>query len=573
MKPSTLSPPPPRRGASPIPAKETPRRAGRAHVIGFACLALLTALLGLRVADAWQQTERREASLPQIEAMARRDPHDGPLLALLGGRRAEAHDPATADALRHAVVSGEGTEPVWQALAAATAAIGDRPRALADLRLGRKALGTTPTLDDALARAEALGPAPDPIALAQAIAPDGPAPLISAYTRGSSLNGLGVWWGHHFPERSGFATRQEWAHQAPEDAQAQRLWGLALMQNRRIPEAALVLARAVALAPNSPAARLALADALDQDGLREKAGLEYIACLKLRRDWLPALLGLGRNGLDDHMEHAVPAYQRATQIAPESAEAWVGLGRAYFRDSSTYIKALEAFQTAARLAPDRTDFFADYATALRHNSRGAEAEALLRRRLRAAPDDAQCHYLLGSILMNDASTPNNNASTPNGEAAAEAETHEALRLSPRQPLAEAQLGKLLLLRGQAREAVPLLEDAVASNRYDVGLLNVLTRAYRLTGRGQKADAIAAQSAGLFQDQQRTHILQIQEHHDMMNQGIHQQLAQLYGRIGQPDRAKQEQDMMSLVRADPAKVTRDRQFLRASIRQILPNVGP
>ena len=566
MKPSTLSPPPTRRGALPIPAGAFPHRRGRARLVGSVCLALLMIVGGVRLSDAWRQTERREAFLPQIEAMARRDPHDGPLLALLGGRRAEAHDPTAADALRHAVVSGEGTEPVWQALAAATAAVGDRPRALADLKLGRKALVTTPTLDDALARAEALGPAPDPIALAQAIAPDGPAPLIVLYTRGSALNGLAGWWGHRFPEQSGFATRQEWAQQAPEDAQAQRLWGLALMQNRRIPEAARVLARAVALAPRSPAARLALADALDQEGLREKAGLEYIACLKLRRDWLPALLGLGRNGLEDHMEHAVPAYQRATQIAPKSAEAWIGLGRAYFRDSSTYIKALAAFQTAARLAPDRTDFFADYATALRHNSRGAEAEALLRRRLRAAPDDAQCHYLLGSILMND-------ASSPDGEAEAEAETREALRLSPRQPLAEAQLGKLLLLRGQARESVPLLEDSVASSPYDVGLLNVLTHAYRLTGQAKKAEALAAQSDRLFQDQQQTHILQIQEHHDMMNQGIHQQLAQLYGRIGQPNRAKQEQDMMRLVRTDPEKVTRDRQFLRASIRQILPNVGP
>ncbi len=564
MKPSTFSPPPARRGALPVPAG-APRRRGRARLAGSVGLVLLVIAGGLRLSDAWHQTERREAFLPQIEALARRDPHDGPLLALLGGRRAEAHDPTAADALRHAVVSGEGTEPVWQALAAATAAVGDRPRALADLKLGRKALGTAPALDDALARAEALGPAPDPIRLAQAIAPDGPAPLIVAYTRGSALNGLVSRWGRSFPERSGFATRQEWARQAPEDAQAQRLWGLALVQNRRPAEAALVLARAVALAPSSPAAHLALADALDQGGMREKAGLEYIACLKLRRDWLPALLGLGRNGLDDHMEHAVPAYLRATQIAPESAEAWIGLGRAYFRDSSTYIKALAAFQTAARLAPDRTDFFADYATALRENSRGPEAEALLRRRLRAAPDDARCHYMLGTILMND-------ASSPAGQASAEAETREALRLSPHQPLAEAQLGKMLLLRGGAREAVPLLEDSAASDRYDVSLLNVLARAYRLTGEGTKARALTAQSEALFQDQQRTRILQIQEHHDMMNQGIHRQLARLYGEIGQPERAKQEEEMMRLVQADPDKVTRDRRFLRASIRQILPDAG-
>ena len=177
MKTGTIRPAPNGQEISPDPAFPPARRHfSPKRILFFLVPTVLLIVAGLRVADAWHQTERREAFLPQIEVLARRDPHDGPLLALLGARRAEAHDPTAADALRHAVVSGEGTEPVWQALAAATAAIGDRSRALADLKLGRKALGTAPALDDALARAEALGPAPDPIALAQAIAPDGPAP-------------------------------------------------------------------------------------------------------------------------------------------------------------------------------------------------------------------------------------------------------------------------------------------------------------------------------------------------------------------------------------------------------------
>ncbi len=568
MRTPTLSPSPPRRGALHVPAEAapppTPPRSRRVRVVAFACLALLMTVAGLWLADAWRQTERREAFLPQLEAMARRSP-DGPLLALLGGRLAEAHDPAAADTLRHAVVAGEGTALVWQTLAATTAATGDRRRARADLLLGRKALGACPALDDALARAGGLGPAPDPGALAQAIAPDGPAPLTDAYTRGSFLNGLFRWWGRRFPERSGFRTRQEWAQQDPSNAQAQRLWGLALVENRRLPEAGAALARAVALAPRSPAAHLALADTLEQGGLREKAGLEYIACLKLRRDWLPALLGLGHNGLEDQLGDAVPAYQRATQIAPQSAEAWVGLGRAYFQDTSTYSQALTAFQTAARLAPDRTDFCASYATVLRQTSGAAQAEPLLRRRLRAAPDDAQCHYLLGMMLMND-------ASSPAAETEAETETREALRLSPRQPLAEVQLAQLLLRRGDARAAVSLLQDALSINPYQVGALNLLTLAARKVGDVKTSEALSARSQSVFADQQHLRVLEAQEHHALMNGQVHQQLAQLYGRIGQPERAHQEQEMVRLLRTDPKRVARDQQFLRASMQQILPDAG-
>lgn len=568
MKTRALSPTPNRRGALSIPAEAPPPQTSsplrRGRIVGFACLVLLLIFAGLWLADAWHQTERREAALPQLERMGRRSP-DGPLLALLGGRLAEAHETTAADTLRRAVVAGEGTALVWQALAATTAAGGDRRRALADLKLGRKALGTSPVLDDALMRAEALGPAPDAASLAQAIAPEGPTPLVEAYTRGSFLNGLSRWWGHRLPEESGFATRQEWARLVPKDAQAQRLWGLALLQNRRLPEAGAALARAVALAPQSPAAHLALADAMERGGLREKAGLEYIASLKLHRDWLPALLGLGQNAMDDHLEHAVPAYLRATQIAPQSAEAWIGLGRAYFREPDTYAKALTAFQTAARLAPDRTDFFDNYAEALRETSRVAEAEALLRRRLHAAPEDAQCHYLLGTVLLD-------RASSPAGEAAAEAETREALRLSPRQPLAEGQLARLLLLRGEARAAVLLLQDALALKPYDVNTLNVLTRAASQAGEVKEAALYSARSQAVFRNQQHLRVLEAREHQDLMNQHTHQQMAQLYAETGQPVRAQQERELLRLLQTDPQKVVRERQFLRASIQQVLPNAG-
>jgi len=288
----------------------------------------LLGALSLRLVSDWRLTALREAYLPELQAQSRRDPHNGVLLALLGGRLAEAHDPEAADRLRQAVAAGEGTELVWQTLAATAAVQGDAPRALADLSLGLRSLRISPVLENALLRARMLGPHPPPALLAQAICPQGPEPLVRAYTRGSALNGVFTWWGRHFPESSGFATREDWARSAPNNPQALRLYGEALVRNGRLADAGAPLRRAVALAPNSPAAHLALADALARGGLPAKAGLEYIAALKLRPDWLPALLGLGRSALNAGLKYAGDAFGRATQIAPQSAEAWIGLGSA-----------------------------------------------------------------------------------------------------------------------------------------------------------------------------------------------------------------------------------------------------
>ena len=61
-----------------------------------------------------------------------------------------------------------------------------------------------------------------------------------------------------------------------------------LLRNRRVPAALDTLSRAAGLAPRDPDIHLALADLLQQQGAAGKAGLEYEACLRLRRNWLPA---------------------------------------------------------------------------------------------------------------------------------------------------------------------------------------------------------------------------------------------------------------------------------------------
>ena len=519
--------------------------------------------LGLTLPAAWQGTTRREAYLPQLEAQALRSPTDGPLLALLGARRMEAsEDTGAGDALRQAIAAGESSETTWQALAGAVAASGDRNRAIADLRLGIKTLPNAIELQNALARARTTDPKTPPPVLALAILPDGPAPLLQTYAAGSRLNGLTEWWGRRHPEGSGFATRQTWAAEQPGNAQAQRLWGEALLRNRRVGEAGPVLTNAVALAPHSPAANLALAHCLEQAGDSRRAELQYLTCLKLRPDWLPALLGVGttalRNGLGGQ---AVDAFTRATQVDAHSADAWIGLGRAQLHTGVAFDRALTAFDAAARLAPGRTDYLDDYADALRHGSRWDEAETLLRRRLAVASDDALAHYLLGLVL--DSSRP-----TPERVAEAEAQTREALRLSPHNPLADVQLAQLTLDKGQALAAAALLTDSLAGRPDDPKTLLLLARAFQQAGQPGPAAQASARAKTTMQQQQRADVLADRSRRSPLDGGLHQQLADLYMRLGQPDKARREADMARLIQSDPRRAAQEFNAFDTTVHQAL-----
>ena len=556
---------------SPKQPTSRPPAAQRGRLLAWALVLAALVAFGGAFSRAWQQTRLREAYLPDLEVQARRTPDDARLLGLLGARLMEASEwGGAADALGRAVSSGDEGDEVWLSLAAANAARGRRGAALGDLALARQKRGDTPALQDAQARVDALpplppGPAGD-AALTQALSPTGPGALLRTHAAGSALNGVSEWWGRRHSESSGFATRQDWARQAPDDAQALRLWGLALMQNRRLPEAGAALTKAAALAPGSPAVHLALGDFYGQAGLPAKAGLEYIAALQRRPDWMPALLGLGRIGVAESTRYGVAAYRRATQVAPRSAEAWIGLGRAYSQSQDDYSRALTAFAAAARLAPGRTDFLPAQADVLRQMGRWDEAEPLLRRRLAAAPDDAFSHYLLGRVLLD--SHP-----SPARQAEAEAQTREALRLSPESPVAQAQLGGMLLARGDAAGAVKLLEGSLSGDPYNVNTLHTLARAYVGSGQPARAQAVSARAQSLFSDQQRVNTLRDKEHERFTDISLHQQLADLYVRVGRPDRVAQEREIAQMLRKDPAKVDAQEKALDADLTKLLPQDTP
>ncbi|MCW3100886.1 MAG: Cytochrome c biosis factor [Chthonomonadaceae bacterium] len=519
-------------------------------------LPVLLLLAGIAwILPAWRETACREAYLPQLQADALRNPFEAKLQALLGGRLMQAGDYAeAAEALRHAWAAGEQNSLLIRALAACSA---DQPaRALADLNLGIRTLPQDADLRRTVDAVNGLGFNPSPANVAHTILPEGPEPIVARYSAGSWMNGLFEWWGRGHGESSGFTTRQRWATAQPNDAVVQRLWGQALARNRRFQEAIPVLQHSLTLAPSSPETHLALADTLDAAGLTSEATLEYLQCLKLRPNWLPALLGTGKTYLAIGLSQIAGAsYLQATQVDPKSADAWIGLGRAYRNTGVDHDKSVAAFQTAERLAPQRDDYLDDYADALRQAVQWPAAEAVLRRRLRSAPDDPLAHYMLGMVMLN-------NMPSPERQTQAEAETRTALRLYPHNPLSDIQLALIELSRANPKEAVTLLTDALQTDPFNRNAMTILARAYRQTGRNDLADRVSKQADRLYQDQQRAQVLESEESKQVMDPKIHEELAALYQRVGQSKKGLYEESMARLIRSDPRKAVEELRKLRS-----------
>lgn len=542
------------------------RRAKKRRPQRAALLCALLVLAGLAYCwlAVWPETVRREAYLPELETLAKGAPFDGRLQSLVGARQLEASDyGAAAQSLRQALAAGETGPLVWLNLAAALDANGERPRAIANLRLALKNEPGNSQLKAAVERIRQV-PVDAPVgALAPALAPDGPLPMIEQLTQGSFLNGVSSWWGHNHPDASGFTTRQLWAQTQPKDALAQRLWGLALLRNRRPREAQAPLLQAVALAPQSVEAHLALAGWQEQDGKNAAAALEYIAALGLQPANPDALLGLGRASLaSGHIGHAARAFRRASEVAPDALEAWTGLGRATQLTGLGYDQSAAAYAKAARLQPKDTDFFNDYAISLSRNARLTEAETVLRARLASAPKDALAHHLLGGVLMN--SDP-----TPARVAEAEAQTREALRLQPGNPLSGIQLAQLLFQQNKALdETIALLKSAIERDPFNRNSLLLLARVYRRGGQDDLADAMSARAAKLFDDQQKIADLAEKERKDQLDRAERERLAKLYELTGDAAKARRQRTVLELTATDSQKVKRAEDHYNADVDRVL-----
>lgn len=178
------------------------------------------------------------------------------------------------------------------------------------------------------------------------------------------------------------------------------------------------------------------------------------------------------------------------QYRPGSAKLHLQRG-VLFAMKGQVERAEEDFDRARQAAP--RDPVPDVALAMAWMQTGRLAQAieLLRGRAAAGQSAPVVFYMLGLALVRS-------GIDPAGEAGAEAvdALRTAVALSPGLAPAHAELGKLLLKRGDLETAVPQLEKAVALDPESSAPAYLLAQAYRRIGRMDAARALLARVSEL-----------------------------------------------------------------------------
>jgi tetratricopeptide (TPR) repeat protein len=168
------------------------------------------------------------------------------------------------------------------------------------------------------------------------------------------------------------------------------------------------------------------------------------------------------------------------QHRPESSLLHLQRGVLYAMKGSIE-QAAAAFEQASKVAPDDPVPYVAQSMIWMQTGQAAKAVDVLRGRTRVGRGDAVINYALGVALLRAGATPDDAA----GDEATNAFA-SAVRLNPEFPQARAELGKLLLKRGDTEGAIAHLEKAVALDPENAAPAYVLAQAYRKRGDVDRA---------------------------------------------------------------------------------------
>jgi len=149
-------------------------------------------------------------------------------------------------------------------------------------------------------------------------------------------------------------------------------------------------------------------------------------------------------------------------------------------------QALEDFETAGKLAPDKSLSQVARGIVLLELGENSKAVEILRQQVAARPNDYLVHYILGEAI---------NRNGPALGSPEEAEAVQALvksvQLRPEFAPSRAILGKTLLRRGEVDRAIVELEKALELDSGEASALYQLALAYRKKGNSERAKELFA----------------------------------------------------------------------------------
>lgn len=210
-----------------------------------------------------------------------------------------------------------------------------------------------------------------------------------------------------FPETATLCRRI--LEQAPDEADARRLLGVALAGSGDVNGAIRMLRGAIALAPAVAGFHRNLAELLEATQAPNAALTARRALIRLEpgdRNGMVALLtslaALADAALDrGDVNRAIPLYREARRLYPASLELCFNLAIAE-RDAGLMEAAVADFGAAARLRPDFARTHLELGLAEKRLGRLPSARRAMRRALCLAPADADGLYALGAVTDGNA---------------------------------------------------------------------------------------------------------------------------------------------------------------------------
>lgn len=165
---------------------------------------------------------------------------------------------------------------------------------------------------------------------------------------------------------------------------------------------------------------------------------------------------------------------------PESL--WLRLQRGVLlAEKGMVVQAEVEFDAARKLAPENPAPYVGLAMAWMQTGQTSKAVEVLRERAKVAGKDAMVPYIFGVALVRSGAEPD--GALGNEAASAFA---ASIGANPRFPAARAELGKLLLKRGEVDRAIQELEKAVELDPGGAGPAYMLARAYQRKGDQARA---------------------------------------------------------------------------------------
>jgi tetratricopeptide (TPR) repeat protein len=184
---------------------------------------------------------------------------------------------------------------------------------------------------------------------------------------------------------------------------------------------------------------------------------------------------------------------------PNSAKLYALRGAIYAEAGKSAAAAAD-FEKAKSIEPDELYGSVGLSLLLRENAKLAEAETIVRRMLRAEPEDPTLNYLLADLLIRGGAEPKSPEFLQ-----AIALLNRSIKAKPDFVNAHAALGKLYMSAGKAVEAVSETERTLELAPNDHVALNQLILAYRKLGRNEQAERAAQRLRTLLAQEEKQEI--------------------------------------------------------------------